>query len=56
PRAKLGWTDVARFASLGIAAVNYGPGDPMFAHRADEHVDVAAITDCETKLLAWLTA
>ena len=56
PRAKLGWTDVARFASLGIAAVNYGPGDPQLAHRADEHVDVAAITDCETKLLAWLTA
>jgi succinyl-diaminopimelate desuccinylase len=56
PRAKLGWTDVARFSSLGIAAVNYGPGDPLFAHRADEHVDVASITDCEARLLAWLTA
>jgi succinyl-diaminopimelate desuccinylase len=56
PRAKLGWTDVARFASLGIPAVNYGPGDPQLAHRADEHVRIAAITDCEAKMRAWLTA
>jgi succinyl-diaminopimelate desuccinylase len=56
PRAKLGWTDVARFASLGIPAVNYGPGDPQLAHRPDEHVPIEAITDCEAKMRAWLTA
>lgn len=53
---KFGWTDVSRFGSLGIPAVNYGPGDALFAHKRDEHVAVDRITHCEERLRTWLTS
>jgi succinyl-diaminopimelate desuccinylase len=56
PRAKLGWTDVARFAELGIPAVNYGPGISEIAHTPAEYVDAAAITAAEHCLRRWLSA
>ncbi|WP_196240522.1 succinyl-diaminopimelate desuccinylase [Nocardioides anomalus] len=52
---KFGWTDVARFTALGIPAVNFGPGDPMFAHKQDEHVPVEHIERCEAQLREWLS-
>jgi succinyl-diaminopimelate desuccinylase len=55
-RAKYGWTDVSRFAARGVAAVNYGPGDPNLAHTRDELVPVHQITDAVTMLRSYLSS
>jgi succinyl-diaminopimelate desuccinylase len=43
---KQAWTPVAELSLAGIDAVNFGPGDPAFAHRRDEQVPAAALERC----------
>lgn len=52
---KFGWTDVAQFTALGTPAVNYGPGDPLLAHKQDEHVPIEQLTRLEATLRHWLS-
>jgi succinyl-diaminopimelate desuccinylase len=56
PRAKVGWTDVATFAELGIPAANFGPADPLLAHTPGEHVSGAELEAAAAVLERLLTA
>lgn len=54
--AKTAWTDVARLAQRGIAAVNFGPGEVAMAHRSDESVAIGALQRGWEILRRFLTA
>ncbi|TSI18828.1 succinyl-diaminopimelate desuccinylase [Brevibacterium aurantiacum] len=54
PAPKLGWTDVSRFSALGVPAVNFGPGNPLYAHKSDEHVAVTEVEEATRTLREYL--
>ena len=55
-RPKQAWTPVAEFGMAGIQAINFGPGDPQYAHRDDERIDKDALVRSIEVLRAFLAA
>jgi succinyl-diaminopimelate desuccinylase len=52
---KQAWTPVAEFGVAGVDAVNFGPGDPRYAHTDEERVGVDALVRGHDVLTRFLT-
>ena len=53
-KPKQAWTDIARFSEANIPAINFGPGDPLLAHTANEFVNKNEILESYKLLLLYL--
>jgi succinyl-diaminopimelate desuccinylase len=54
--AKQAWTDVAQLAERGIPGINFGPGDPAWAHQAKERIVRADLNRNYAIFEQWLGA
>ena len=52
--AKQAWTDVARFAEIGVDAVNWGPGLSRQAYQAGEYAEIGLIVESFEMLRRFL--